>query len=97
MAALKIDCLFCKKRPWDENEIELLNWYSLQLNGRLDTRICNFHNLKQVQKLPQVRKSIVKEAKRRTTPLGELKLRVFMEHYRGLQADQKKSTRCVVM
>jgi hypothetical protein len=96
MATLS-SCLFCKKKPWDEKELELLNWYSMQMNGRLDTRICTWHNRKQIQMLPKVRRSIVLEARRRTTPLGELRLKSFMEHYREMQADRKKSGRCVVM
>ncbi|ETI23249.1 hypothetical protein G647_05048 [Cladophialophora carrionii CBS 160.54] len=90
-------CLFCKTKPWNEKELELLNWYSVHMNGRLDTCICTWHNRKQIQLLPDVRQSIVQESRRRTTPLGELRMRVFMDHYRGMQADRKKSARCVVM
>ena len=97
MAGINYSCLFCKKRPWNEKELELLNWYSVNLNGRLDTCICNFHQRKQIQLLPKIRNAIVLEAKRHTTPVQELQSRLFMDHYREMQADEKGSRRCVVM
>lgn len=97
MAAISTRCLFCQRKPWDEKELELLNWYSLNLNGRLDTRICNTHNRKQIQLLPKLRNSITLEAKRHTTPIDELRRRVFMEHYCAMQADEKTSAKCAVM
>ncbi|KIX10056.1 uncharacterized protein Z518_01137 [Rhinocladiella mackenziei CBS 650.93] len=97
MAAIDRSCLFCKKSPWDNKELELLNWYSANLNGRLDTRICNFHNQKQIDRLPEVRNRIQQETKKRTAPVEEAKQRIYMDHYREMQADQKTAGCCIVM
>ncbi len=97
MAAIERTCLFCQKRPWDEGELELLNWYSANMSGRLDTRICDFHREKQVQRLPQLRARIQHESKKRTVPPEEARQRIYMAHYREMQGDQKKSRCCIVM
>ncbi|KIW27232.1 uncharacterized protein PV07_06990 [Cladophialophora immunda] len=97
MAAIHRNCLFCKTKPWNDGELELLNWYSVHLNGRLDTRICFFHNQKQIQSLRRVRGQVQQESRRRTAPVEELKQRIFMDHYREMQGDQKRSKSCILM
>lgn len=97
MAAFDRRCLFCKTKPWTEEEVKLLDFYSLNLRGRLDSFICDDHNLKQTQRLPAVREKIRQETKRRTVPRDEACLRLYMDHYREMQADQKSSRCCVVM
>jgi len=97
MATKANSCLFCKKKPWDTHELELLNWYSVNMNGRLDTRVCYHHNQKQIERLPYVRNKVQQTVKRRTTPLEDVRKSAFMEHYREMQADQKTSACCIVM
>jgi len=92
-------CLFCKKTPWDAQELELLNWYSVNLNGRLDTRICNFHSKRQVERLPNLRGRVQQASNpRRATatsiPVEEARKRIYMEHYLEMQSDQKKASGC---
>ncbi|KIX98216.1 uncharacterized protein Z520_06296 [Fonsecaea multimorphosa CBS 102226] len=106
MAAIHRNCcLFCKKKPWDDGELEMLDWYSVNLDGRLDTRICFFHNQKQIQCLREVRGQVAQECQRRRRrrtaapgePVEELKRRIFMDHYREMQGDEKRERSCVLM
>jgi hypothetical protein len=97
MAAIERTCLFCQKRPWDEGEVELLNWYSTNMSGRLDTRICDFHREKQVQHLPRLRERIQAENKKRRVPPEEARQRIYMAHYREMQEDQENSPRCCIV
>lgn len=87
-------CLFCKKRPWDAKELELLDWYSVNLNGRLDTRICYFHIRKQGERLPNVRRSIQEEGEGCDVATEKARLRVCMEHYLELQSVQEETWGC---
>jgi hypothetical protein len=100
LASNSRNCLFCKKQPWDAEELDLLKWYSVNMNGRLDTRICNFHSKRQVERLPNVRARIQEASKRHATAVPdpmeahEARQRIYMDHYREMQSDREKASGC---
>ncbi|OAP61100.1 hypothetical protein AYL99_03301 [Fonsecaea erecta] len=97
MAAIHRNGLFRNMKPWSDDELELLNRYSVNLNGQLETRICFFHNQKQTQCLRKVSSQVQQEAHRPTVPVEDVNQRIFMDHYRKMRGDPKVSKSCILI
>jgi hypothetical protein len=97
MPASDTSCIFCKKQEWNEKDTEFLRWYITNLNGRLDARICLFHNEKQIERLPEVRNKFQQESRRRTSPIEEVKQRIYWDHFTQMHSDQKSAGGCCIV
>ncbi|KEF61149.1 uncharacterized protein A1O9_02714 [Exophiala aquamarina CBS 119918] len=97
MAPSDTSCIFCKKVDWNEKDTEQLNWVIQNLNGRVDSRVCFYHNQKQIERLSEARNKIQQELRRRTTPVEEVKQRIYWDHFNAMRSDQKSSGGCCVV